>query len=144
MNETIAGRPPAWFRILSILALLWTLFGIAVYLMHVGVIDSGELTEAQRALEASVPVWVTAAFAIAVFVGALGALGLVLLKRWAKPLLVVALIAVLLQEGWTIFVSDAREVHGAAGGIAMPALIILVSILLVWLANAGIRRGWLR
>ena len=143
MNDAIGGRVPAWFRILSILALLWTLFGVALSLVHVGIIPSGEMNEAQRALKASVPAYVTAAFAVAVFAGALGTLGLVLLRRWAKPLLVLALVAVLLQEGWTIFVSDAREVHGMAG-IALPLLIVLVSILLVWLANAGIRRGWLR
>ena len=142
MNDLTAARPPAWFRILSILGLLWTLLGVLMYLIHVRIIEGGEMTEAQRALEASVPPWVTAAFAVAVFAGLLGALGLVLLKRWAKPLLVLSLIAVLLQEGWTIFVSDGREVHGAAG-IAMPALIVLVAILLVWLANGGIRRGWL-
>ena len=142
MNDAIAGRPPAWFRILSVLALLWTFFGIAVYLAHVGIVEV-ERSEAQRALEATVPAWVTAAFAVAVFVGSMGALGLVLLKRWAKPLLVLSLVAVLLQEGWTIFVSGARAI-GGLGALAMPLLVVLVAILLVWLANAGIRRGWLR
>lgn len=142
MNDAIAGPVPAWFRILSILGLLWTLFGVVMYLMHVGVIPSRELNEAERALEASAPVWVIAAFAVAVFAGALGTLGLVLLRRWAKPLLVLSLVAVLLQEGWTLFVSNAREVLGASA-VAMPLLIILAAILLVWLANAGIRRGWL-
>lgn len=142
MNDVIGGRPPAWFRILSVLGLLWSLVGVAMYLMHVGVIEGGEMTEAERALEASVPGWVMAAFALAVFASLLGTLGLVLLKRWAKSLLVLALICVLVQEGWVILVSDARAVHGMIG-LVLPLLIIVVAVLLVCLANVGVRRAWL-
>ncbi len=144
MNGVIGARPPAWFRLLSVLGLLWSLIGVAMYLQKVGMFGDplAGMPDAERALAESVPGWVTGAFAIAVFAGALGSLGLVVLKRWARPLLILSLLAILVQEAWIIFMSGAREVHGIMA-IAMPALITLIAILLVWLAGTGVRRGWL-
>ena len=141
----VGPHPPSWFRLLSVLALLWSLIGVGMYLLHVGVFgDPGaNLNEAERRLAAETPVWVTSAFAIATFAAALGSLGLILLKRWARPLLVLSLVAVHIQDAWIIFMSDAREVHGLAG-IAMPVLVILAAVLLAGLATAGVKRGWLR
>ena len=145
MNRVIGPHPPAWFRLLSILALLWSLIGVAMYVMHLGLLGdpAHDLSEAERELAADTPIWVTSAFAIATFAAAIGSLGLILLKRWARPLLVLSLVAVLIQHLWVIFMSDAREVHGLAG-IAMPALVILAAVLLVGLATVGVKRGWLR
>ena len=145
MGEVVGGRVPGWFRLLSVLALVWSLFGVAMYLMHVGLFGdpTGGLSEAERALAESTPTWVTGAFAVATFAAALGTLGLVLLRRWARLLLLISLAAVIVQEGWILFMSDAREVHGLSA-VAMPLLITLVGVLLVWLASSGIRRGWLR
>jgi hypothetical protein len=143
MAEMIASRMPAWFRILAVLGLLWELFGVAMYLMHVGVLpNSAEMSAAERSLMESSPVWVTALFAIGVFGGALGALGLVLGRRWARPLLIVSLIAVILQFGGWLLMTDAIEVVGNSVFV-MPAIIVLIAILLAWMANTGVRRGWL-
>lgn len=145
MASTIPMPAPAWFRPVAVLGLLWELFGVATYLMHVGVLPSmtGEMSEAERSLMESSPTWVTALFAIAVFAGALGALGLVLGRRWAKPLLIVSLIAVVLQFGGWLLMTDAIAVIGPSV-FAMPAVITLVAILLVWMANRAAARGWLR
>ncbi|HEX8571184.1 MAG TPA: hypothetical protein VF759_00380 [Allosphingosinicella sp.] len=143
MSDGIDARPPGWFWIVGALALLWELFGVAMYLMHVGVIpDSGEMSEAERSLMESSPTWVTGLFAIGVFAGALGVLGLLLRKRWARPLLLLSLLAVVLQFGGWLLVTDAIAVIGPSV-FAMPAVIVLVAILLAWLAAVGVRRGWL-
>ena len=144
MSELVGARPPGWFRLLSILALVWNLIGVAMYLQKVGLFGDplAGLSDAERTLAESVPAWVTGAFAIAVFSGLVGAIGMVLLKKWSLPLLTVSLLGVLAQCGWILFVSEAREVHGLTG-IAMPALITLIAILLVWLARTGSNRGWL-
>lgn len=143
MNEAIASRPPAWFWAVAVLALLWELFGMWMYLAHVEVLpEMGEMSEAERSLMESSPTWVTGLFAIGVFAGALGALGLVLRRSWARPLLVLSLIAVVLQFGGWLLMTDAVSVIGPTVFI-MPAVIVLVGILLVWLAGTGVRRGWL-
>jgi hypothetical protein len=144
MTDLSDVRPPTWFWIVAVLGLLWELFGVAMYLMHVGVLpNSQEMSEAERSLMESSPVWVTALFAISVFGGALGTLGLLLRKRWARPLLVLSLIAVILQFGGWLLVTDAIAVMGPSVFV-MPAVIVAVAILLAWLATVGVKRGWLR
>ena len=144
MNDLIGNRPPAWFWVVAVLGLLWELFGVAQYLMHVGVLpDAAEMSEAERSLMQSSPVWVTGLFAVAVFAGAVGALGLLLRKRWARPLLILSLVAVTLQFGGWLLTTDAIAVIGPSVFV-MPAIIVLVAILLAWVASAGVQRGWLR
>jgi uncharacterized membrane protein YtjA (UPF0391 family) len=143
MSDVVDARPPAWFWIAASLGLLWELFGVAGYLMHVGVLpNAAEMSEAERSLMESSPGWVTALFAIGVFAGALGALGLILRKRWARSFLILSLIAVVLQFGGWLLGTDAIAVIGPSVFV-MPAVIFLVAILLVWVASLGLRRGWL-
>lgn len=143
MNDTTGVKPPAWFWIVAVLGLLWELFGVAEYLMHVGVVPrTMEMNEAERSLMESSPMWVTGLFAIGVFAGLLGALGLLLRRRWARPLLVLSLVAVILQFGGWLLMTEAVAVIGPTVFI-MPAIIVLVGILLVWAASVGIRRRWL-
>lgn len=144
MNDTLASRPPVWFRVVAVLALLWNLFGVWQYLSSVGVVPlMRELTADEAAIMASAPAWYTGAFAIAVFAGLLGALGLVLARRWARPLLIVSLVAMIVQFAWWAFLSGAAELMGPSVYVA-PVVVVLVALLLVWLANVGLKRGWLR
>ena len=76
MNNVIGARAPAWLRIVAALAVVWNCVGVYAYLATVGVVKGGEgMTMAQM------PAWVTGAFAISVFGGLLGSLGLVLLMQ---------------------------------------------------------------
>jgi hypothetical protein len=143
MDEVAATRPPTWFWAVAVLGLLWELFGVFEYLTHVGALPAPEMSEAQRSLMASSPTWVTALFAIAVFAGAIGALALVLRKRWARPLLLLSLVAVILQFAGWLLMTEAIAVIGPTVFV-MPAIIVAVAILLVWVANTALRRGWLR
>ena len=144
MSDIRDAKPPAWFWIVAVLGLLWELFGVAMYLMQVGMVpSSAEMSPAERSLMESSPMWVTGLFAIAVFGGAAGTLGLLLRKRWARPLLLLSLAAVILQFGGWLLATDAIKVIGPSV-FAMPAVIVAVAILLAWLATVGVRRGWLR
>ena len=60
------------------------------------------------------PAWVTGAFAIAVFGGALGCVGLLMLKRWSTWLLLISLLAVLAQDLWA-FRAEGRRRGGRPG-----------------------------
>ena len=147
MNATAAGRLgkiPTWFRVVAVAGLLWELFGVAMYLMHVGILpnDTSQMSEAERSLMASSPTFVTALFAIGVFAGAIGALGLVMRRRWARPVLIVSLVAVVLQFGSWLLLTDAIAVVGPTVFV-MPLIIVLVALALVWLAGMAGQRGWL-
>jgi hypothetical protein len=143
MKDTIGGRPPAWYWAVALLGLLWELFGVAMYLMHVGVLPNAkEMSDAERSLMEASPMWVTGLFAIGVFAGALGVLGLVLRRRWARPLLLLSLVAVILQFGGWLLMTDAMAVIGPSVFV-MPAIIVAVAILLAWISTTALRRGWL-
>ena len=135
MNDMIASPAPVWLRAVALLALLWNLFGVYAYLQTVGALPGGDPTMSAGTM----PTWVTGAFAISVFSGALGSLGLLLLKRWAKLLLLLSLLCLLAQDLWAFVLSEGRPDKDPI----LPIVINLVAILLVWLAYTADRRGWL-
>jgi hypothetical protein len=142
MATVVPGAPPAWFRVVALLAVLWNAFGVFQYLSSVGLFGDPMtgMTDAQRAAAESIPPAVTAAFAIGTLAGLAGSLGLLLRKRWAVPLLLVSLLALAILEGWIVFLSDALE---AFGGIGLPLTIVVVAALLAWLGYHARQRGWL-
>jgi hypothetical protein len=142
MATVAPGAPPAWFRIVALLAVLWNAFGVFQYLSSVGLFGDPMtgMTDVQRAAVESIPAAITGAFAIGTFAGLIGSLGLLLRKRWALPALLVSLIALAALEGWIVFLSGALEVFG---GIALPATIVAIALLLAWLAWHARQRGWL-
>ena len=58
------------------------------------------------------PAWVTAAFALAVFGGALGSLLLLFRKKFAEGVLVVSFLAVLAQMTYNLFLAKNTVVYG--------------------------------
>lgn len=133
MNATIIGRLPSWFRAAAVLAFLWNLIGVCFYLGQVGVLGPPFVQEGAPAM----PALVTAAYAIGVFGGAAGSLGLVLLKAWARPVLMVSLLALIVDWGWVIMTT---------GSAALPLglTVLVIAVLLVWLAQSAAAKGWLR
>jgi hypothetical protein len=123
------------------LALLWNAFGVAMYLSSVGVFGdpTAGLNDHERAVAASIPAWVTGAFAIGTFAGLIGSLGLLLRKAWALPVLIVSLVGLLALEGWIVLLSGAVDVFG----LAVPVMVSCGAILLAWLAFHARGRGWL-
>lgn len=144
MTDAVAAKSPVWFRVAAILALLWNLIGVASYIMHVTMSPEAvaQMSEAQRQIHDATPAWVIGAFAVAVFSGALGSLGLVLRKAWAKWLLVLSLVAVLAQQSWLFVLSNAAMSLGGSA-VALPAAVTLVAIALVVLAHRAEAHGWL-
>ena len=145
MNDSVTNPVPGWFWAVAILLLLWGCMGVASYLYHVTLSPEAiaALPAGQAALMNATPPWVNGAFAIATFGGLLGALGLLLRRRWARPLFIVSLVAVVIQFGWIFLVGKAHELAGPSSAI-FPAFIILVAIVQVWFAGLAIKRGWLR
>lgn len=140
MNDMATGRAPAWLRIVALLALVWNLIGVYFYLVHVGTIDGPAMSDADRALAETMPVWATACFAIGVFGGTLGSLGLLLLKSWARILLLLSFLALLAEQTWYLLLSGTQVGLEQA---ALPVIILVVAALLAWLAGNAQKKGWL-
>ncbi|MDQ3139124.1 MAG: hypothetical protein M3Q15_00145 [Pseudomonadota bacterium] len=143
MADTVISRVPTWFWVVAIAALLWNLLGVTAYLMQVydHPAASEGMTEAQRQLKADMPAWVMGAYAIAVFGGAIGALGLLLRKSWAKIAFGISLLAVLAQQAWVFLLSDAMAVMDSNGPVLSLAVIV-VALSLLWFARHAERKAW--
>lgn len=141
---TTSNKPTTAFWVIGIIALIWNIMGVMAYLGQAYMTDEmlAALPEAERALYENVPAWVTAAFAIAVFGGALACLLLLMRKKLAKLVFMISLIAVIVQMIYNFFMSKAAEVYGP-GGMIMPVMVIIISIFLVWYARKADEKGWL-
>lgn len=144
MTDKQTVKPPLWFWIVSVLALLWNLMGVGAYLGQAFMSIEGleKMTQAERLLYESQPAWVTGAFAIAVWAGALGCLALLLKKKWARPLLLASLVGIIGHITYMFFMSNTFEVLGS-NAMIMPIMIIVVGILLLLFARFSTNKHWL-
>jgi hypothetical protein len=148
MNAPVESpRPvPAWFWIVAVVALLWNLVGVAMFAMQMsmGPDDLAALEEGQRAMFESTPVWVWAAYGVAVVSGTLASIALLVRRRFAVTLFWISLIAVIVQFAWIAFLSGAMESMGTLEALGLPLFIVAVAALLVWFSGRSAARGWLR
>lgn len=138
-------KPPLWFWIVAVLALFWEGAGCFAYVAQAGMSDAdmARLPAAQQEIWRAMPAWAMSAYAVAVWVGLLGAIALLLRKAWARPLFLVSLLGALAQFGWTFLGSPILRTIGLADAITFPAVIILIAVFLVWFAGHARRRHWL-
>ena len=138
-------KPPVWFWIISVFALLWNAMGVNKYLQQAyrtddfkAIYNTPELLE----IVDNSPAWVTAAFAIAVFAGVLGCIALLLRKSWAKSLFILSLIGIVVQMTYNLFISKAIEVEGY-GAIIIAIVVMLFGLFLLWFSKKSIAKGWI-
>lgn len=135
-------KPPIWYWIISVIALVWNGLGVMQYLARAYATDEMIATlpeEAQAEFLVEHPAWYTAAFAIAVFCGALGALSLLLRKKWAYFLFVISAFGAIIQH---IYLFINVEMSGTQ--LVMPLMVILVCLFLIWYAKNSIQKDWIR
>ena len=94
-------KPPFWYWVVSIIALIWNGLGVDGYLGQAYNTERyrSSFTTEELEIAASLPSWTMGAFAIAVFAAVIGCIGLLLRKKWAKTLFVLSLVAVIAQMG---------------------------------------------
>ena len=102
--------------------------------------DLAKMSVAQQALYAARPAWSVAATAIAGWGGAAGCLGLILRKRWATPLLIASLAAVLVQDASLYLLGGAASIDPVA--VVLQGVVLLTAVALVLLARIAAARGW--
>ena len=134
---------PSWFNVAAILALVWNLLGVMAFISHMMMTPEmiAELPLAEQDLYATVPVWATAAFAVAVFAGALGSFALLIKKSFCYSLFVASLIGVIVQMFHSYFISNSYEVYGP-GGTIMPIMVLVIAFVLVRFSAQGSNNNW--
>jgi len=134
---------PIWFWIISGIALLWNLMGLGAFYSDMTISPErlAAMTEGQRGLYETQPLWAKIAFGGAVITGVLGSLGLLLRKGWAKTVLTLSVAFVLAQMAHA-FMTDAYNIMG--GNTMIMGIVILVfALFLVWFAGFSRSRGFI-
>lgn len=137
-------KPSTSYWVISILAVIWNLMGVIVYLGQAYMTDKMKalMTEDQLALIENAPAWATAAFAIAVWFGLLGSILLLLRKKLSKSLLSLSLLGVIGQLVYNFVIANAYEVYGAQG-LIQPIITLLISLFLVSYAKQADKKDLL-
>lgn len=135
------GKAPKWFIVVSVVALLWNLMGLAAIMADL-VGDTSKLDDAQRALHDATPIWAVIASMGGVLAGSIGSLGLILRKSWAVPALMVSLLCVIVQDIWLFGLANVQAAYGQAP-LIMQSIVLVIAAALLWLARSARAKGWL-
>ncbi|HYW17170.1 MAG TPA: hypothetical protein VE891_13590 [Allosphingosinicella sp.] len=140
-----SGRVPGWYWAVAAVALLWEAMGCVAYLTQVSMdsADLARLPAEQREIWTAMPGWAVSAYAVAVWAGLLGAIGLLLRRNWARLAFAASLAGVIVQFGWTFLATPILRTMGASAA-AFPAFILVVAALLLCFSQMATKRGWLR
>ena len=127
MNKETTRRPHGSFWVIGVIALVWHLMGSMNFVMQMNRSAVADMPESYRIVIEGRPLWATAAFAVAVFGGAIGSVLLLLRKPAAIFLFIASLLGVLVQ---TIpFLSGS----GVASGVWIGSLMsLVVAAFLIW------------
>lgn len=137
-----AKYAPSWLLFASIGVLLWELIGCSMYLMRMAA-DPASLPVDERAIWDAAPMWMMAAYGIAVWVGLAGAIMLLIRRRLAEPLLMVSFLAVVVQFSALFLVPELRNLMNS--DLLFVPFVIIVICFVIWRFAAHAKmRGWLR
>jgi hypothetical protein len=132
--------------IVGIILLLWNLMGVMAFVMQYGM----DLTDLARTdpvtarAFAAMPAWLWIVYGVAVAAGTAGAVALLMRRTISVPLFLVSLIAVLVQFGHTLGMTDLIAQKGLMVAAGFPAVIILIALVQLAYARYMATKGALR
>ena len=143
MDDLYAPRPVAgWFTAAAVASLLFMGLGCVMYLTHV-LTDPNSMQLDQRVAYDAEPLWVTGAYAVAVWAGLAGTVLLLLKRKVAEPLLLLSLVGVLVWLAGLVVVSPLRE-SMSANDLLVAIVVTILTWTIFWFARHSRQRGWLR
>ena len=145
MASYVRQKPPGWFVVVAIVLVLWGLAGCTSLYLHIayGAAMDPNSTDWDRAYFAALPKWFVLVYAAAVVGGLLGSLALLTRSKFASPLYIVSLIAVIVQFGYVFGMTDLVAYKGVAKTVPFPAFIAAAAVFQIWFARHAERRGWI-
>ncbi|WP_338502808.1 hypothetical protein V6R86_05700 [Sphingomonas kaistensis] len=133
---------PKSFWMGAVAVLLFMGVGVAGYLVTM-MTPLEQMPAEQQAKMAAMPGWQTAVYAVAVWSGLLGAIGLLLRRSWSVVALLVSLIGAIGTFLPFLVVSQVRAL-GTMGDAIAAAIVIGLCAASLWFAHHSQQKGWLR
>lgn len=140
-----SSTPPRWYWIASALALVWMVIGVLAWGADLMMDEAAlaQMSAAQQQLYSSRPQWLFIVYAIAIFAGLLGSIGLLMRKRWSVVAFIVSLCAIVVQFSYTLTALDAIGLLGPTAALPFPIVIFTIGLLLLGLSIKAKNAGWL-
>ena len=144
--ENVKMKIPKWFWAVAIFFLLWNIMGIFSFFAHTFISEEAlaALPQKERELYGDYPIWTIIVFAIAVFFGFFGSLGLILKKKWSKSAFIISFCAIVPQMIHNVFFTKSMDVYGPGQAVTMPVMVVVFGLLLIWFSNYSIKKDWLK
>lgn len=141
MNQTTT-KAPVHLWIVGILAVLWNAIGCFDYYATQSKLESymGQFTPEQLEYFYGFPVWVDAAWAVAVWGSLLASIGLLLRKAWAVWLFGLAILGMVATSVYSFVLSDGMALMGS-GAAYFTIVIWIIALFLFFYAQAMSRKG---
>ena len=128
------------FWLITIFMLIWNIMGCINFIVQMDPDMVASYRENEQVIISGRPVWVTAAFAIAVFAGALGCVLLMLKRKIALYLFVFSFLGVVVTMAHTLGIGINFGTGEVFGIIIMP---LLLAAFLIWYTQYAVKKGWL-
>lgn len=144
VNETPQSNVNTVFWIISVIAVLWNLMGVAAFGMDMTVSEESLelMSEAQRKMYEQNPMWLKLVYGVATIGGLIASIGLIMKKKWCINLFLVSLVAIVIQFGYVLFGTEAFSISGPTAAI-LPSVVILYAAFLWYYSKQCDKRGWL-
>lgn len=144
-DQTTSGKAPWHLWVIGIVALLWNAIGAFDYVMT-QTQNEGHMerfTPEQLDFFYGFPAWVVFFWAIAVWGGVLGAILLLLRKKFAAPVLLASFACMTVTAVRNFGFAGGAEIMGTTGAI-FSAVIFVFALFLVFYSKAMVKNGVLR
>jgi len=128
--------------IVGVLALLWNFMGAFDYLATQLKLESymSSFSEEQLEYFYGFPAWTVSGWAIAVWIGLIGTVGLLMRRKWSVVAFAISLAGLAISSIYTLILSDGLEIMGGTATI-MTVVIWVISIFLVWYSKQQAKAG---
>ena len=133
---------PRWFWLVAALCLLFEAAGCYAYILQVTV-DPATLPIDERRLVEAMPIWAIGAYAMAVWVGLIGAIGLLLRKRFARGALLISLAFVVVQFGGMLLMPSIRTLM-SSDQLLGPVVIFVIAYGFCQFCKIADKKDWLQ
>jgi len=148
MTDTSMTRSTPWHLwVVGLLAVLWNAYGCVDFTMtHLqgdAWLRSMKMTDAQIALMHAMPAWTWVVWAVGVWGGMLGAVLLLLRRKWALPVFVVSFLGFIGGLIYSYGLSDAAASMGPNAWV-MNVVIGAACLFFIWYAWTMDKKGVLR
>jgi len=142
---TTTPKPNTAFWIIAVLALLWNIIGVYMWLYEYFLMTDeirDSLPPEQVEIMANAPAWNMYLYGLAVITGLLASLLLLMRKKSAVGVFMLSLIAVLALQLYWMFAMDIVDKMGPSS-LIMPLIVIAIAIFEYFYSKGAVKNGWL-